>query len=43
MKHDVKLMKKRGKDIGKLEAVLDVLSKGEQLPEAKHDHQLTGN
>ena len=43
MKHDVKLMKKRGKDIGKLESVLDTLAKGENLPESNRDHQLSGN
>ena len=42
MKHDVKVMKKRGKDINKLIAVLDKLSKGEPLPPNNRDHQLVG-
>lgn len=42
MKHDVKVMKKRGKDMNKLIAVLDKLSKGEPLPPHNRDHQLTG-
>jgi mRNA interferase YafQ len=42
MKHDVKVMKKRGKDLNKLIAVLDKLSKGEPLPPNNRDHQLTG-
>ena len=43
MKKDVKLMKKRGKDLSKLVIVLDLLSKGEVLPQKYHDHALTGN
>ncbi len=43
MKHDVRLMRKRGKDISKLVAVLDVLSSGAALPPKCKDHQLTGN
>ena len=43
MKHDVKLMKKRGKDLNKLIEVLDKLSKGELLETKNKDHQLTGN
>ena len=42
MKHDVKVMKKRGKDLNKLIAVLDKLSKGEPLPPNNRDHQLVG-
>ena len=42
MKHDVKVMKKRGKDLNKLIAVLDKLSKGEPLPLHNRDHQLGG-
>ena len=35
-------MKKRGKDLNKLVAVLDKLSKGEPLPPHNRDHQLIG-
>lgn len=42
MKRDVKLMKKRGKDISKLEKVLDKLAHNEILPEKNKDHQLKG-
>lgn len=35
-------MKKRGKDISKLETVLDILLSGEDLPEQYRDHQLKG-
>ncbi len=43
MKRDVKLMKKRGKNIQKLIDILDKLIMGEHLPVKNHDHQLTGN
>ena len=43
MKHDVRLMKKRGKDLNKLVKVLSVLAGGNALPEKNRDHQLTGN
>ena len=43
MKHDVRLMRKRGKDISKLVAVLDVLSSGAALPPKCKALQLTGN
>ena len=43
MKHDVKLMKKRGKDMNKLVRILDLLANGKTLPEENKDHQLTGN
>jgi mRNA interferase YafQ len=43
MKRDVKLMKKRGKDIAKLTAVLNLLASRVPIPERYHDHQLTGN
>ena len=33
MKHDVRLMKKRGKDLNKLVKVLSVLADGNALPE----------
>lgn len=42
MKRDLKLMKKRGKDISKLEIVLDILLSGEDLPIKYKDHQLRG-
>jgi mRNA interferase YafQ len=43
MKRDVKLMKKRGKDISKLTAVLDLLANHSPMPAKYRDHQLTGN
>ncbi len=43
MKRDVKLMKKRGKDIAKLVSVLDMLARGLPLPSKNKDHQLSGN
>ena len=43
MKRDVKRMKRRGKDIDKLIAVLDMLARQEQLPERNRDHALTGS
>lgn len=42
MKRDLKLMKKRGKDISKLEDVLEILLSGEDLPPVYKDHQLKG-
>lgn len=42
MKKDVKLMKKRGKDLARLESVLNKLAAGEVLPEKNKDHQLRG-
>ena len=43
MKHDVKLMQKRGKNISKLTEVLDLLACGKTLPAKNKDHQLSGN
>ena len=43
MKKDVKLMKKRGKNISKLKKVLELLATGEKMPPEYKDHQLTGN
>ena len=43
MKRDVKLMKKRGKDISKLTATLSLLASGEQMPPKYRDHQLSGD
>ncbi len=42
MKHDVKTMQKRGKDLNKLVSILDKLSKNIPLPPKCHDHQLVG-
>lgn len=42
MKRDLKLMRKRGKDISKLETILDILLSGQDLPEQYKDHQLKG-
>ena len=42
MKQDLKLMRRRGKDISKLQAVLDILMNGEPLPLKYRDHQLKG-
>jgi len=43
MKKDAKLMKKRGKDMGKLVDVLSLLASGDPLPAQYKDHSLTGN
>ena len=43
MKRNVKLMKKRGKDIFKLTAMLDLLASGKPVPEQYNDHRLSGN
>ena len=43
MKKDAKLMKKRGKDMGKLVNVLSLLANGTSLPAQYRDHSLTGN
>lgn len=43
MKRNVKLMRKRGKDLTKLTAVLDILAGGQALPAKNNDHQLTGS
>jgi mRNA interferase YafQ len=40
---DVKLAKKRGKDMAKLAALVEMLTKGGRLPPRLRDHQLTGN
>ena len=42
MKRDVKLMKKRRKNMDLLVDVLDKLSKGASLPQSNKDHQLKG-
>ena len=43
MKRNVKLMRKRGKDISKLTDILNKLANAETLPQSNNDHQLTGN
>lgn len=43
MKKDVRLMKKRGKDIGKLIKILSLLANGCPLPVQHKDHPLSGN
>lgn len=43
MKRNVKLMRKRGKDLSKLTKVLDILASGNPLPPKNNDHQLTGS
>jgi len=42
-KKDVKLAGKRGKDLDKLKAVLDLLIAGDELPAPYKDHPLRGN
>ena len=42
-KKDIKLAGKRGKDLAKLKAVLDLLIAGEKLPAPYKDHPLRGN
>ena len=43
MKKDVKLMKKRGKDMRKLVNALSLLASGTPLPAQYKDHSSTGN
>ncbi len=40
---DVKRMRKRGKDLEKIKAVIDLLVAGEPLPAKNRDHKLEGN
>jgi mRNA interferase YafQ len=42
-KRNLKLAKKRGKDLNKLVAVVELLQVDAELPEALKDHALTGN
>lgn len=42
-KKDVKKLRKRGKDLGKLTNVLELLVSGADLPDRLRDHSLTGN
>jgi mRNA interferase YafQ len=43
MKTGVRLMEKRGKDISKLIAALDLLASQQTMPENYHDHPLKGD
>lgn len=40
---DVKLARKRGKDLSKLRSVIDFLLEGRKLPRNNFDHWLTGD
>jgi mRNA interferase YafQ len=40
---DLKRLKKRGKDLSKLKVVLELLEKGDFLPEKYKNHPLKGN
>lgn len=42
-KKEYKLAKKRGRDISLLQTVIDILAKGETLPEKYKDHPLVSN
>jgi mRNA interferase YafQ len=42
-KKDVKRLRKRNKDMGKLTTVLDLLLREQPLPPACHDHPLKGD
>lgn len=42
-KKGLKQIKKQGRDLTKLEQIIDMLAKGELLPEKYHDHELKGN
>jgi mRNA interferase YafQ len=42
-KKDVKRMRKRGKDLDKIKAVIDLLVAEEPLPPKNRDHKLGGN
>ncbi len=42
-KKDLKVILKRGYDISKLEAVIEVLQQGNALEAKNHDHNLSGN
>mgnify|MGYP003292259999 CR=1 FL=1 len=43
LQRNIKLMKKRGKDLSKLNEVFELLQKGKELPPKYKDHALTGN
>jgi mRNA interferase YafQ len=42
MKRDARRMRKRGKDMMKIDAALRILVAGESLPESYQDHSLKG-
>ncbi len=42
-KKEYKLAKKRGRDISLLRTVIDILARGEMLPEKYKDHPLVSN
>lgn len=42
-KKDTKRAEKRGKDLKKLKAIIELLVQGEGLPKKNKDHALTGN
>lgn len=42
-RRDIRKVKKRGKSLDKLKAVVTLLLHNEELPFKNHDHQLTGN
>jgi mRNA interferase YafQ len=42
-RRDVRRLARQGKDLSKLETVMDLLAEGERLPLKYHDHALTGN
>lgn len=42
-KKDIKRLQKRGKDLGKLKSVIDLLIAKQPLPPKNRDHQLRGN
>lgn len=43
MQRNIKLMKKRGKDLEKLKVVLKLLQQGQELPAKYKDHALSGD
>ena len=43
MKRNMKLMQRRGKDMSKMQKVLEILVEGDMLPEQYRDHSLSGN
>jgi len=40
---DLKRARKRGKDIGKLKMIVDMLLRGDPLPQRCHAHRLSGD
>ena len=42
-KKDLKTLLKQGKDLNKLNSVVNKLAAGEELPEKYRDHKLSGN